>query len=103
MAIKLRQTPNELSAAVRTLRLMAEGGVSLAPDLATFLHTQIVAHGIEEITAGDPKRVGRRRLTKSFVGSVAIALHQHEAKHADEPFTFFDFQPPLPLSVANEG
>lgn len=102
LTIKLRQTPNELSAAVRTLRLMAEGGVS-RPALAAFLHSQIAVHGIDEITQGDAKRVGRRRLTKSFVGSVAIALHHHEARHPDEPFAFFDFQPALPLSVANEG
>jgi hypothetical protein len=74
--------------------------VSLAPDLATFLHAQIHAHGIDEITAADAKRVGRRRLTKGFVGSVAIALHRHEAENPTEPFSFFDFQPSLPLSVA---
>jgi hypothetical protein len=103
LAIKLRQTPNELSAAVRTLRLMAEGGVSLSPDLAAFLHSQIMAHGIDEMTAADAKRVGRRRLTKSFVGSVAIALQQHATLRASEPFRFFDFQQSLPLSVANRG
>lgn len=83
--------------------MMAEGGVSLAPDLAAFLYSQIVAHGIDEMTTADAKRVGRRRLTKTFVGTVAIALHQHQALRPDEPFTFFDFQPALPLSVANRG
>lgn len=103
LAINLRQTPNELGAAVRALRLMAEGGVSVAPDLAAFVLAQIRAHGIEDVTAADAKRVGRRRLTKSFVGSVAIALGEHQAKRPDEPFTFFDFQPDLPLPVATRA
>ncbi len=101
LSINLRETPNELGAAVRTLRYLTEGGVSVAPDLAAFLHSQIIAHGLDEIAAADAKRVGRRRLTKSFIGSVAIALGDHQAKHPETPFTFFDFQPDLPLPVTN--
>jgi hypothetical protein len=98
LAINLRTTPNELGATVRALRLIAEGRVSVAQDLAAFLHTQILAHGINQITEADAKRVGRRRLTKSFVGSVAIALRAHQSTQSDKPFTFFDFQPALPLT-----
>jgi len=103
LAINLRQTPNELGAAVRAFRLIAEGGVSVAPDLAAFLHSQVRAYGIEEITAADAKRVGRRRLTKNFVGSVAIGLAEHQTKRPEAPFTFFDFQPDLPLPVATRA
>jgi hypothetical protein len=103
LAINLRQTPNELGAAVRALRSIAEGGVSVAPDLAEFLHGQILAHGIEDIAAADAKRVGRRRLTKDFVGSVAIALGEHQAKRPEAPFTLFEFQRDLPLPVATRA
>jgi hypothetical protein len=75
----------------------------VAPELAAFLHSQIVSHGIDELMSVDAKRVGQRRLTKAFVGSVAIALHQHESQHPHEPFLFFDFQPALPLSLGNRG
>lgn len=97
LAINLRQTPNEFGAAVRALRFIAEGGVSVAPDLAQFLHAQILTHGIDELAAADAKRIGRRRLTSHFVGSVAIALREHVARGAEQPFRFFDFQPALPL------
>ncbi len=103
LAINLRQTPNELGAAVRALRSIAEGGVSVAPDLAAFLHSQIRAHGIEEMTAADAKRVGRRRLTKDFVGSVAIALGEHQTNRPEAPFTFFDFQRELALPVGTRA
>jgi hypothetical protein len=103
LAINLRETPNELGAAVRTLRCLAEGGVSLAPDLAAFLHSQIAGHGLDEIAGIDAKRVGRRRLTKNFVGTVAIALSEHQEKHPETPFTFFDFQPDLPLAAVNRA
>jgi hypothetical protein len=103
LAINLRETPNELGAAVRALRLIAEGGVSVAPDLAEFLHSQILAHGIEDIAAVDAKRVGRRRLTKGFVGSVAIALREHRAQRPEQPFAFFDFQPDLPLPAGKRA
>jgi hypothetical protein len=58
---------------------------------------------IDEIKAADAKRMGRRRLTKGFVGSLAIALQQHGAKRPNEPFRLFDFQPALPLSAANQS
>jgi hypothetical protein len=103
LAINLRQTPNEFGAAVRALRLIAEGGVMVAPSLAEFLYSQIAAHGIEDIVAADLKRVGRRRLTKDLVGSVAIALHEHEATRPALPFRFFDFQPALPLPAATRA
>jgi hypothetical protein len=103
LGINLRQTPNELGAAVRALRLIAEGGVAVAPDLAEFLHAQIRTHGIDDIAAVDAKRVGRRRLTKGFVGSVAIALHEHQARRPEKPFTFFDFQPALPLPAVTRA
>jgi hypothetical protein len=103
LSINLRPTPNEFGAAVRALRLMSEGGVSLAPELATFLHLQIVEHGIDEFVAADAKRSGRRRLTASFVGSVAIALRAHQATSASTPFSFFDFQPALPLEAGTRS
>lgn len=103
LAINLRQTPNELGAAVRALRTLSAGGVSLAPDLAGFLHEQILEHGIQQITAADAKRAGRRRLTMSFVGSVAIALREHQLTHPERPFTFFDFQPALPLPAVKSA
>jgi hypothetical protein len=103
LGINLRQTPNEFGAAVRALRLIAEGGVAVAPDLAEFLYSQILAHGIEEIAAADFKRVGRRRLTKAFVGSVAIALREHHVSHSELPFSFFDFQPALPLPAVTRA
>jgi hypothetical protein len=100
LAINLRQTPNEFGAAVRALRLIAEGRVAVEPDLAEFLYAQILAHGIDDMAAADSKRVGRRRLTKGFVGSVALALHEYHARRPELPFTFFDFQPDLPLPAA---
>jgi hypothetical protein len=103
LAINLRQTPNEFGAAVRALRLIAEGGVSVAPDLAAFLHSQILAHGIDDLAAADAKRVGRRRLTRGFVGSVAIALREHQAQRPETPFAFFDFQPALPLPATSRA
>ena len=103
LSINLRPTPNEFGAAVRALRLMSEGGVSLAPELAAFLHLQIVEHGIEEFVAADAKRSGRRRLTTSFVGSVAIALGAHQVTSASTPFSFFDFQPALPLGAGTRS
>ena len=42
-------------------------------------------------------------MTRSFVGSVAIALQQHQVKRSKEPFAFFDFQPALPLPLANRA
>jgi hypothetical protein len=99
LAINLRQTPNEVGAAVRALRAMSEGEVSLAPELAAFLHSQIAEHGIHRIVEIDAKRSGRRRLTTSFVGSVAIALQAHQATRPAEPFSFFDFQRRLPLEA----
>lgn len=101
LAINLRPTPNELGAAIRALRFIAEGGVSVTPDLAEFLYSQIRAHGIEDLATADAKRIGRRRLTKSFVGSVAIALHEHQTAHPQSRFRFFDFQPALPLPTAS--
>jgi hypothetical protein len=99
LAINLRQTPNELGATVRALRALAEGRVTLAPELAEFLHSRIPKYGLDQITAVDAKRTGRRRLTSDFVGSVAIALREHHASRPDKPFAFFDFQPTLPLEA----
>jgi hypothetical protein len=99
LAINLRQTPNELGAAVRTLRLMWQGEAVLAPDLAAFLLSQIQEHGIHQIVDVDSKRSGRRRLTEDFVGSVAIALQQHQTEQPADPFVLFDFQRPLPLEA----
>jgi hypothetical protein len=99
LAVNLRQTPNELGAAVRALRSMSEGDVSLDTELAVFLHSQIVEHGIHRIVEVDAKRSGRRRLTTSFVGSVAIALQAHQAARPAEPFSFFAFQRRLPLEA----
>jgi hypothetical protein len=100
LTINLRQTPNELGAAVRALRSMSAAEVSLTPDLAAFLHAKIVEHGIHQIVAEDAKRSGRRRLTTEFVGSVAIALGRHQETRPNSPFSLFSFQRDLPLDVA---
>jgi hypothetical protein len=99
LAINLRETPNELGAAVRALRSMAVETVSLTPGLAAFLNSQVLEHGIHQIVGEDAKRSGRRRLTTSFVGSVAIALREHQGNRPETPFSFFDFQQRLPLDA----
>ena len=97
LTIKLRQTPNELGAAVRTLRLMYTDEASLSPELASFLHAQILLHGIHAIVAEDAKRTAKRRLTEDYVGSAAIALREHQACRPTEDFSLFSFQGDLPL------
>ena len=97
LAINLRPTPNEFGAAVRALRLMAVEDLTLTAGLAQFIQSQIIEHGIHRIVNEDAKRTGRRRLTTCFVGTVAIALRQHQATRADQPFAFSSFQQRLPL------
>jgi hypothetical protein len=100
LAINLRETPNELGAAVRALRLMWQTEAMVAPALAEFINSQILEHGLDEIVTADAKRSGRRRLTKDYVGSVAIALRQHALNRAGEPFRFASPQRVLPLDAA---
>lgn len=99
LAINLRETPNELGAAVRTLRLMWQAEATLAPYLAQFLHSQLVEHGLDQIVDTDAKRSGRRRLTRDYVGSVAIALRQHLLDQPNDPFRVASLQRQLPLAA----
>ena len=99
LAINLRHTPNELGAAVRALRLLAQNEVTLTPELAEFLQSQISRHGIHRIVDVDSERKSRRWLTVEFVGTVAIALQHHQMQQPAEPFALFDLQQRLPLEL----
>ena len=100
LAINLRETPNELGAAVRALRLMWQAEATVTPDLAEFINAQILEHGLDKIVATDAKRSGRRRLTRDYVGSLAVSLRQHLLDRPGEPFRFASLQRALPLDMA---
>jgi hypothetical protein len=100
LAINLRATPNELGAVVRALRLMWQSEAKISPELAEFIHAQIVEHGLDQIVASDAKRSGRRRLTAEYVGGLAISLRQHLLDRPEEPFKLASLQRALPLEKA---
>ena len=58
LSINLRDTPNELGAAVRALRLMWQAEATIAPDLAEFIHEQLLKHGIDQFVAAAPNVAG---------------------------------------------
>jgi hypothetical protein len=100
LSINLRETPNEIGCAVRTLRLIWQDNAILEPALAMFLHEQILQHGMHDLVTIDARRRGSRRLTPDFVGSVGIALGDHQRHIPGQPFAFHDFQQELPLTTA---
>lgn len=97
LSINLGTVANELSATVRTLRLLAEASPKLEPSLASFLYERINRFGLDEILWADAKRNSKRLLTANFVGSTAIALRRHQLNSPSECFSPVEFQGDLPL------
>lgn len=96
--VNYADTPNEIGAAVKTLRMMAINNFTLSQRLAGFLHASILRYGVYDLVAKDQASSAVSRLDANFVGSVAIALRSYQARNSSGRFSFDSFQPELPFS-----